>query len=69
MLLVFDLALLLLAGGVLRYSGFGRMTYLGSQNYRDVIQDATFWNKGTEAQIDWLGVKLTCQVRSPAAAK
>jgi ABC-type sugar transport system permease subunit len=26
-----------------RYSGFGRMTYLGSQNYRDIIQDATFW--------------------------
>lgn len=34
-----------------------------------VGQDATFWNKGTEAQVDWLGAKLKCEVRAPAAAK
>jgi uncharacterized protein len=34
-----------------------------------VGRDATFWNKGTEARIDWLGAKLTCEVRVPPAAK
>jgi multiple sugar transport system permease protein len=26
-----------------RYSGFGRMTFIGSQNYTDIIDDPTFW--------------------------
>jgi multiple sugar transport system permease protein len=26
-----------------RYSGFGRMTFIGSQNYRDIVDDPTFW--------------------------
>lgn len=26
-----------------RYSGFGRMTWLGAENYRDILEDATFW--------------------------
>ena len=25
------------------YSGFGRMTWLGAENYRDILEDATFW--------------------------
>jgi len=34
-----------------------------------VGQDATFWNKGTEAQVEWLGAKLKCEVRTPSAPK
>jgi ABC-type sugar transport system permease subunit len=26
-----------------RYSGFGRLTWLGAQNYTDLLEDATFW--------------------------
>jgi multiple sugar transport system permease protein len=26
-----------------RYSGFGSMTFIGSQNYLDIVDDATFW--------------------------
>lgn len=34
-----------------------------------VGQNVTFWNKGTQAQLDWLGTQLSCEVRLPATAR